>query len=305
MFENYYIPEIRILPSDKATFNSESDFKFFIETIMPKRGGKYYFPNQMINCSHNTLILFQYDARIRAVGILIDFQKDSSIVDERGVSYSGYYLFDLKTLLYLPKPIDDDQMRSIYPEFPRFNQTKQRIPITVLPNLLQLIESSFPNSNTQKSVDIYERQRINRVKEIEKEIEDTPLKGLDKETLIKCRVNQGIFRNGLKKKYKKCCLCDVSEDELLIASHIKPWSVCEPTERLVSDNGLLLCPNHDKLFDRGYISFDENGFIMISESLSDVTCKTMRISLQRIEITGKMEVFLSYHRDNIFIDSNS
>ena len=59
----------------------------------------------------------------------------------------------------------------------------------------------------------------------------------------------------------------VSDPKFLIASHIKPWACSESGEKLDIDNGLLLCPNHDALFDSGYISFDENGVIMISEHL--------------------------------------
>ena len=54
-------------------------------------------------------------------------------------------------------------------------------------------------------------------------------------------------------------------NELLVASHIKPWSISDANEKLDIHNGLLMCPNHDKLFDRGYISFDDTGRILISE----------------------------------------
>ena len=58
-------------------------------------------------------------------------------------------------------------------------------------------------------------------------------------------------------------------NELLVASHIKPWSISDANEKLDIHNGLLMCPNHDKLFDRGYISFDDTGRILISEKLDD------------------------------------
>ena len=69
---NRIIRSIRILPSDKATFETEMEFKAFIQRTMPERGGYYYFPNQMMNCPENTFVLFQYDGMIRATGVLVD-----------------------------------------------------------------------------------------------------------------------------------------------------------------------------------------------------------------------------------------
>ena len=86
------ITSIRILPSDKATFSKESDFRFFIEKTMVARGGDYFFPNSMMNCPKNTFVLFQYDGKVRAIGVLIDLAK-TAVVDECGVEYAGYYRF--------------------------------------------------------------------------------------------------------------------------------------------------------------------------------------------------------------------
>ena len=107
------ITSIRILPSDKTTFSKESEFRFFIENTMIARGGDYYFPKTMMNCPKNTFVLFQYDGMIRAIGILIDLDK-STVVDERGVKYAGYYRFDIDTLTYLETPLDRDMLKLTY-----------------------------------------------------------------------------------------------------------------------------------------------------------------------------------------------
>lgn len=121
---NNDIRSIRILPSDKTTFKSENDFKFFIETIMINRGGLYYFPNLMMKCPHNTLVLFQYDGMIRAVGLLIESTKKECF-DEEGIKYAGYYKFDIESLRYLHNPIDVVSFKTAYPEFRSFNQSKK------------------------------------------------------------------------------------------------------------------------------------------------------------------------------------
>ncbi|MCH5267338.1 MAG: HNH endonuclease, partial [Lachnospiraceae bacterium] len=96
---------------------------------------------------------------------------------------------------------------------------------------------------------------IEKAQKIEEEISSLNVEGASKKAIINARVNQGIFRDLLLKRYNKCCLCGVENHELLIASHIKPWAKSEAKEKLDDDNGFLMCPNHDKLFDKGYITF--------------------------------------------------
>ena len=92
-------------------------------------------------------------------------------------------------------------------------------------------------------------------------------------------------------------------NELLVASHIKPWSISDANEKLDIHNGLLMCPNHDKLFDRGYISFDDTGRILISEKLDDNNRMYMNITpTMKIDITAENIKYIKYHRKNVFIE---
>lgn len=136
---------------------------------------------------------------------------------------------------------------------------------------------------------------------ITEEINDLNHQGQSKEAVIKVRVNQGIFRDKLLQRFSSCCLCGVSNQNLLIASHIKPWSVCEPEEKLDSDNGFLMCPNHDRLFDQGWITFADDGKIIITDEL----LKNDRIALNvrenmSILLTDKNRKYLQYHRKHVF-----
>lgn len=125
--------------------------------------------------------------------------------------------------------------------------------------------------------------------------------GKERETFVKARVNQSIFRERLLKKYKCCCLCKINNPKFLIASHIKPWVKSENNEKLDINNGLLLCPNHDALFDSGYISFEDNGAIMISKHLKQEDAINMNLDVDmKIGLSAKNKVFLEYHRNNIF-----
>ena len=133
------IASIRILPNSKSTFPTESDFKVFVEKTMIDRGGYYYFPGVMMKCPDQSLILFQYDGKIRAYGILIDKSKET-VFDEQGVAYGGYYKFDNKSLHYLDNPIDKEILIKAYPEFKGFSQAKQAIPIEYLDKIKTIIE---------------------------------------------------------------------------------------------------------------------------------------------------------------------
>lgn len=153
-----------------------------------------------------------------------------------------------------------------------------------------------------KLLDLNEIEDINKIQKIIDEIDASVLIGEDKKAFVKIRVNQSVFRKRLLNRYKHCCLCGVTNQELLIASHIKPWAVCNPKEKLNVNNGLLFCPNHDSLFDKGYISFQEDGKILISSALKENDKVFMNVfEDMHIEICNENKYFLDYHRENIFV----
>ncbi|MBE6128136.1 MAG: HNH endonuclease [Erysipelotrichaceae bacterium] len=143
-------------------------------------------------------------------------------------------------------------------------------------------------------------ESIFEIKDVEKDIPQG-LKGYERETVIKERINQSGFRKNLIKKYGKCCICGVESAELLLASHIKPWKDSDEDEKGSTSNGLLLCPNHDKLFDRGLISFNDDGTILISEKLSENDRMFMNVNdSQKIQVTSDMIQYLAFHREKCF-----
>ena len=134
------------------------------------------------------------------------------------------------------------------------------------------------------------------------EAEIRPIReGRDRLALIKSRVNQSAFRNYLFRRYNHCCLCNVREPSLLVASHIKPWSQSNARERLDVDNGFLFCPNHDQLFDQGWITFDDSGKICLAKELCRQDFESMHVD-ENMQITLREgnKAYLSYHREKIF-----
>lgn len=145
-----------------------------------------------------------------------------------------------------------------------------------------------------------------KAKKIDEEMTSLNIDGKSKEAIVKVRVNQGIFRDRLLSRYSKCCLCNVSNPQLLIASHIKPWSECEDSEKLLVDNGFLLCPNHDCLFDKGLISFNDDGTIIISDKLDETNRLFMNVNTDmRIKVYEGNVPFLKYHRERYMQENNN
>ena len=88
------------------------------------------------------------------------------------------------------------------------------------------------------------------------------LKEKDKETIIKARIGQGCYRELLKQKWNNTeSISDYANPDFMRASHIKTWKNCDNKECIDPENGLLLKPDNDFLFDQGYISFNDDGFL--------------------------------------------
>ena len=128
-----------------------------------------------------------------------------------------------------------------------------------------------------------------------------PEKRTEIETLIKARLGQGIFRQNVLEQYPSCPLTGLDIQPLLIASHIKPWSVCNNNERLDPFNGLMLAPNIDRLFDKGLITFDPDGTIKISPKIDPENQKRLGISSDmKLKIRPKSKKYFEYHRNHVF-----
>jgi putative restriction endonuclease len=122
-------------------------------------------------------------------------------------------------------------------------------------------------------------------------------------TEIETRLGQGRYRSQLIDIWRKCSVTEFDRVDLLVASHIKPWWLSTGQERIDPFNGLLPSPNLDKLFDRGYISFENNGVILISEFLSESDLNKLGISKSmRLYKTEEHCIpYLNFHRKEVLL----
>jgi putative restriction endonuclease len=121
-----------------------------------------------------------------------------------------------------------------------------------------------------------------------------------KEQLVKSRRGQGLFKINVRRNEKACRVTGVTDPRNLRASHIKPWKDCSDLEKLNGCNGFLLAPHVDHLFDRGLISFSDNGDLIISPILDRTIL--LRWGIPEVLNVGslkKQAYFLAYHRESV------
>jgi putative restriction endonuclease len=134
---------------------------------------------------------------------------------------------------------------------------------------------------------------------------DSMLRETEKEALVLARRGQGLFRERVQGIESRCRVTGVERAEHLRASHIKPWRDSTNQERLTGENGLLLTPSIDHLFDRGFISFQGTGRLLVSPVAHSDSLKRMGVPTDRALDVGRFTdiqaSFLDYHRDAVFL----
>ena len=133
----------------------------------------------------------------------------------------------------------------------------------------------------------------------------TKITKTEREAIINARVGQGAFRDLLiKKYYGRCIVTGVDDKRILLASHIRPWSVSSNEQRLSSENGLLLSPLYDRLFDTGLITFSDEGQIICSRELKNKNIDLLKIDRHRkydLKISATLLDNLKYHQNVVFL----
>lgn len=120
--------------------------------------------------------------------------------------------------------------------------------------------------------------------------------------LHRARVGQGLFRSQVGSIEKACRLTGVRDPGFLIASHIKPWRTSSNSERLDGHNGLLLAPHVDRLFDRGDISFADDGSLLVRDEGTAEIMKAwgLPVSGSFGPFSERQRSYLAYHREHLF-----
>lgn len=168
------------------------------------------------------------------------------------------------------------------------------------PNDIVNFKSALRKYLKFRQSDFARQQEDTILAEINKVKNDATLSITEREAIVKSRVGQGKFRDKLVSYWHGCSVSTFSHFDLLVASHIKPWRDADNHQRLDVFNGLLLLPNYDKLFDKGYISFDDNGRVLYSRYIDETDKRLLKMddTLHLTKIEDAHKPYLKYHRDN-------
>lgn len=125
-----------------------------------------------------------------------------------------------------------------------------------------------------------------------------------KDSLIKSRIGQGDYRKKLLEECVCCPFTKVTDERLLVASHIKPWVLADDKEKVDPKNGFMFTPTFDRLFDRGFISFEDDKTLMVSPWISPMNQKRLGIYngkiISDLPLDDKRKEYLKFHREYIF-----
>ena len=183
------------------------------------------------------------------------------------------------------EPIDASWLSAMLPVT---KPTVTTIPAQIWPKLRRLL----PRGNGASSAR----------SDIENVLTASTLSKTTRQQLVDARLGQGLFKINVARIERGCRLTGVTDLAHLRASHIKPWQCSTNKERLDGSNGLLLAPHVDHLFDRGLITFNGDGRVLISPQLKHDVLAAWALAKKRSvgRFTVRQERYLEYHRKKVF-----
>lgn len=190
-------------------------------------------------------------------------------------------------------------------------QNEQNLPLPNSPNVTDAVSNIDEFKNEDLAISIAASTTASFTREdfegnkTEAEVLDAMLDGFegeDQDVLAKRRVNQGRFRKSLLRYWGSCCcVSEVADTRLLVASHIVPWSKATKTEKGDPANGLLLSVQWDALFDRGIISFQDDGTAILkkldSTLLIQLGIDETKAAIPTEMLTPRHREYLKRHRE--------
>jgi hypothetical protein len=141
---------------------------------------------------------------------------------------------------------------------------------------------------------------------LEKRVEEDPtIAETDRTAIIRARRGQGLFKDRVSQIETMCRITKVNNPAHLVGSHLKPWRDSTNEERLNGENGLLLTPSIDHLFDRGFIGFEDSGTLIISPVAHRPSLQRMGVETERPVNVGRFtegqKAFLDFHRNSVLL----
>lgn len=281
-----------------------------------KNGGKNHFYDNMKEVRQGDVVFSFVDTYIKAIGIASGTADTAAKPEEFGGigsywSTEGWLVpvvfsevqnpLHPKTHIAELLPTLPDKYSPIKPDGGGNQIYLAEVPLpmaTVLSRLLggqlEAIVERTPNVDGTELQDDKEEKRL---------LEDKKIPETEKLQLVMARRGQGLFKSRIRLREQCCRITGVTVIQYLIASHMKPWSKSSNAEKLDGDNGLLLAPHIDYLFDKGLISFSKGGQLLISKRISQDVLSKWFINPE-INVgcfSDNQDAYLEYHRQFVFL----
>jgi putative restriction endonuclease len=312
--------------NQNQTFRQEVDGGYLWSPKRNANGARNPFYESMREVAPGDLIFSFMDTRILAIGIAQSYCWECPKPVEFGTAGQNWEHIGWKVsvtfteLLHRVRP--KDHMSVLRPLLPkRYSPLQsngnglQSVYLTELPSdlanvLLGMIGGEVDSITLAArqvrpipadDLDYWERA-------LEQQLEnDQGVKETDREAIIRARTGQGLFKERVSQIEVRCRITGVENPAHLIASHCKPWRDSSNEERLNGENGLLLTPNVDHLFDRGFIGFEDSGNLILSPVAHRPSLKRMGIETTGIVNVGSFttgqRAFLEFHRNAVLLRS--
>ena len=314
--------------NQNQTFRQEIEGGYLWSPKRNKNGHRNPFYEFMREVAPGDLVFSFCDTRIAALGIVSGYCRESPKPEEFGTAGTNWSQIGWRVgvrwqrLSNAIRPKDHiARLRSALPQqyapLTQDGNGLQGIYLTEISPVLASILFSLIGAEVNQVADAgREVSRIERdspaperdIEEWERRIEvaiDTSaaIPETERTALVQARRGQGIFRDNVRSIERACRITHVERMEHLIASHIQPWRDSSNEARLDGENGLLLTPTVDHLFDKGFISFENTGQLIVSPVADPVSLKRMGVDSEAGVDVGAFSQgqrrYLEFHRENV------
>ena len=314
--------------NQNQTFRQEIEGGYLWSPKRSKNGRRNPFYEFMREVASGDIVFSFCDTRIAALGIVSGFCRESPKPEEFGNAGTNWsrigwrisvrwqqlshairpkeHMARLRSALpqkYAPLTSDGNGLQSVY-----LTEIGTALAMALFsligPEATRVAEIGFEVDRVERESPAPERDLDEWEGRVEVEIAESPvIMDTVKTALIQARRGQGIFRSKVREVERGCRITKVDRLEHLVASHIQPWRDCGNEGRLDGENGLLLTPTVDHLFDKGFISFENAGQLIISPVADRTSLQRMGIDVERRVNVGTFSEgqrgYLEFHRDNV------
>ena len=289
--------------NQNKTYKAEVNGGYMWSPKVNNNGSYNQFYDYMTQTAPGDIVFSFANTKIKTVGVVVMGAQSIAKPEEFGKSGQSWgtdgwkVKVDFNELEYPIRP--KDHMETLAPTLP-----KKYSPIRANGDGNQVYLAEIPILMAEKLLSLIGNQVDVMLEQGQEHViqNRTDIDGTEKYQLIRSRRGQGQYRQNLEQFETRCRVTGISDGRFLTASHIKPWVKSTDFEKLDGNNGLLLSPHIDRLFDRGFITFEKNGNLIANSSLPEEILNSWGISdgMRTRSLRLEQEIYMEYHRKQIF-----